>query len=184
MKQTHKSQKSQNRALDVDDIDYQCSGVPAPLPDTPRITKMTDNSLTLIWLPSVPEQPRFPVSYVVEFGKIKDGVWIVYQSGNRLLIKLIINFEFIIIVIIWHQTSKIPNVKSPILNLLKIIASESELKINLESAIRHLQSPHLDLNLKPTMNRKNSSPLIMKFLIFQEKKSVCFLNIFLINNYY
>ena len=83
MDQTHKSKKSQNRARFADDdIDYKTSGLPVPLPDQPKITKMTDNSLTLIWLPSIPEQPRFPVSYVVEFGKAIDGTWTIYQSGK------------------------------------------------------------------------------------------------------
>ena len=81
-KQSHKSQKSQRRALDADDIDYKTSGLPIPLPDVPKITKMTDSSLTLLWLPSIPEQPRFPVSYVVEFAKVPDGNWVLYQSGK------------------------------------------------------------------------------------------------------
>jgi len=94
MDATHKSKKSQNRAQGADDIDYKTSGLPVPLPDMPRITKMTDNSLTLIWLPSVPEQPRFPVSYVVEFGKLKDGVWMIYQSGECMFNSLLPNRPF------------------------------------------------------------------------------------------
>lgn len=82
-KQSHKSLKSQRRAMDAaDDIEYKTTGLPVPLPDMPKITKMTDSSLTLLWLPSVPQQPRFPVSYVVEFAKMDDGIWVVYQSSK------------------------------------------------------------------------------------------------------
>ena len=71
MDQTNKSKKSQNCARFADeDIDFKASFLSVSLPDQPKITKMTDNSLTLTWLQSIPEQPRFPVSYVVEFGKV------------------------------------------------------------------------------------------------------------------
>lgn len=103
MNKSHKSQKSQRRALDADDVDYKTSGLPVPLSDKPQITKMTDNSLTLLWLPSVPEQPRFPVSYVIEFCKPGDGVWTVYQTGKRLICITVYFLIMHLYLVIRHQ---------------------------------------------------------------------------------
>ncbi|XP_076316761.1 protein Obscurin-like isoform X4 [Tachypleus tridentatus] len=59
------------------------SGPPGPLPDVPRITRMTDNSLTLRWNPSIPVMPRVPVTYSVEFCRLPDGDWSLYRSGIK-----------------------------------------------------------------------------------------------------
>lgn len=86
MQQSHKSMKSAQRIKDAaDELSFGQSGVPKALCDKPIITKMIDNSLTLIWFPSIPEQPRFPVSYVVEFSKISDGIWNVCHGSKYIL---------------------------------------------------------------------------------------------------
>lgn len=133
---THKSQKSQNRAhFADDDLDYKGTGLPVPLPDQPRITKMTDSSLTLIWLPSIPEQPRFPVSYVVEFGKSLNGSWTVYQSG-KLFILLILPLS---VTLFSFQISRTPNARFLILNHSKIMTSAYGWRTSLESVIHRHQ---------------------------------------------
>ncbi|KPM11840.1 unc-89-like protein 3 [Sarcoptes scabiei] len=66
--------------MDADEIVLKQSNLPKALEEKPIITKMLDNSLTLLWIPSIPEQPRFPVSYVVEFSKMSDGMWVVYHE--------------------------------------------------------------------------------------------------------
>lgn len=90
MKETHKSKKSQMRALDSDKhVEFRTGGVPDALGDKPTILKMTDDGLTLFWMPSIPERPRFPVSYVVEFTKMGDDTnWVVYQNSKLALLLL------------------------------------------------------------------------------------------------
>ncbi|XP_075678853.1 obscurin isoform X3 [Dermatophagoides pteronyssinus] len=85
MKPGHKSMKSVQRIKDAgsDELSFGLSGQPKALSDAPIITKMIDNSLTLLWIPSIPEQPRFPVSYVVEFAKISDGIWTVCHGNIK-----------------------------------------------------------------------------------------------------
>lgn len=68
--------------MDADEIVLKQSNLPKALEEKPIITKMLDNSLTLLWIPSIPEQPRFPVSYVVEFSKMSDGMWVVYHESK------------------------------------------------------------------------------------------------------
>lgn len=80
--QTHKSMKSLQRIRDADEVTFQTSNLPKALTEKPIITKMIDNSLTLLWLPSLPEQPRFPVSYVVEICKLSDGIWTVHHGSK------------------------------------------------------------------------------------------------------
>lgn len=80
-KSTHKSMKSQARA---ESVELKTGGLPDALTDSPQIAAMTDDSLTLVWSPSIPEKARFPVSYVIEFGKARDGVWMIYQDSKFL----------------------------------------------------------------------------------------------------
>ncbi len=76
--------KSKRKPLgdQISDSDaFKKPGVPVPLPDQPRITRMSDDDLTLSWSPSIPLQPRFPVTYIVEWCKVSDGEWTVYRTG-------------------------------------------------------------------------------------------------------
>ncbi|OTF75959.1 hypothetical protein BLA29_011435 [Euroglyphus maynei] len=76
--------KSAQRIKDAaDELSFEQTGIPKALCDKPIITKMMDNSLTLLWFPSIPEQPRFPVSYVVEFSKCSDGIWTVCHGNIK-----------------------------------------------------------------------------------------------------
>lgn len=68
----------------VDFDKFKKSGIPVPLPDKPNIIRMTDDSLTLAWLPSIPTQPRTPVTYLLEWCKMPDGEWTTYRSGKSL----------------------------------------------------------------------------------------------------
>ncbi len=60
---------------------FKQPGIPVPLPDKPRITRMTDGDLTLSWFPSIPIQPRIPVTYIVEWCKVSDGEWVAFRTG-------------------------------------------------------------------------------------------------------
>lgn len=53
------------------------------MPDKPRITRMSDDNLTLAWKPSVPIYPRLPVTYQVEHMRHPNGDWSPYKSGIR-----------------------------------------------------------------------------------------------------
>lgn len=44
---------------------HKRTGAPTPLSDRPMIAKMTDRRLKLIWKPSCPTGPRFPITYQV-----------------------------------------------------------------------------------------------------------------------
>ncbi|XP_061385571.1 obscurin isoform X3 [Danaus plexippus] len=59
------------------------TGVPMPLTDKPIISRMADRHLTLSWKPSIPHQPRFPVTYQVEMCTIPDGDWFTARTGLR-----------------------------------------------------------------------------------------------------
>lgn len=74
----HKRRPSADKLSDK----FKKPSIPVPLPDRPRITRMTDNALTLWWFPSVPTEPRIPVTYIVEFARIPDGEWIAYRTGS------------------------------------------------------------------------------------------------------
>ncbi|XP_054168063.1 obscurin-like [Oppia nitens] len=77
MDDKHRRRSSADKLSDK----FKKQGVPVPLPDRPRIIRMTDNDVTLSWLPSVPIQPRIPVTYIIEFCRIPDGEWIAYRTG-------------------------------------------------------------------------------------------------------
>ncbi|XP_073813115.1 obscurin isoform X2 [Musca autumnalis] len=62
---------------------YKHTGVPNPLPDAPIILKMTDRYLQLAWKPSVPNMPRYPVTYLVEMLDLPDGEWRTIRTGVR-----------------------------------------------------------------------------------------------------
>ena len=134
MKPAHKSMKSVQRIKDAgsDELSFGLSGQPKPLSDAPIITKMIDNSLTLLWIPSIPEQPRFPVSYVVEFAKISDGIWTVCHGSELSLFIMIIlnlcnknnNIDLLI------QILRIVNVMLLVLNHSKIMVFVFVLKTN------------------------------------------------------
>ncbi|XP_011291978.1 obscurin isoform X5 [Musca domestica] len=62
---------------------YKHTGVPNPLPDAPVILKMTDRYLQLAWKPSVPNMPRYPVTYQVEMLNLPDGDWRTIRTGVR-----------------------------------------------------------------------------------------------------
>lgn len=126
--------KSVQRIKDAgsDELSFGLSGQPKALSDAPIITKMIDNSLTLLWFPSIPEQPRFPVSYVVEFAKISDGIWTVCHGSELSLFIMIIlnlcnknnNIDLLI------QILRIVSVMLLVLNLLKIMVFVFGLKTN------------------------------------------------------
>lgn len=111
-------------------VRFAIGGLPAALTSAPLITKMVDNSLTLVWSPCVPKQPQFPVSYVVEFAKSGDGQWVVYQGGkSRLTANKFCDLMQILSIL---QTSKIPNVKWPVWNLSKTISFASKWRTSLD----------------------------------------------------
>ncbi|XP_075169287.1 obscurin isoform X4 [Haematobia irritans] len=62
---------------------YKHTGVPNPLPDAPIILKMTDRYLQLAWRPSVPNMPRYPVTYQVEMMDLPEGDWRTVRTGVR-----------------------------------------------------------------------------------------------------
>ncbi|XP_076362329.1 protein Obscurin-like isoform X2 [Tachypleus tridentatus] len=62
---------------------FRKTGAPVPLPDKPRILRMTDHNLTLAWKPSLPASPRVPVTYSIEMSKYPDGEWKPYKSGIK-----------------------------------------------------------------------------------------------------
>lgn len=62
---------------------YKHTGVPNPLPDAPVILKMTDRYLQLAWRPSVPNMPRYPVTYQVEMMDMPEGDWRTVRTSVR-----------------------------------------------------------------------------------------------------
>ncbi|XP_026492682.2 obscurin isoform X6 [Vanessa tameamea] len=69
------------------------TGVPMPLTDKPIISRMADRHLTLSWKPSIPHQPRFPVTYQVEMCEVPDGDWFTARTGLRSCVCDIRNLE-------------------------------------------------------------------------------------------
>ncbi|XP_045774450.1 obscurin isoform X4 [Maniola jurtina] len=69
------------------------TGVPMPLTDKPIISRMADRHLTLSWRPSIPHQPRFPVTYQVEMCEVPDGDWFTARTGLRSCVCDIRNLE-------------------------------------------------------------------------------------------
>ncbi|XP_039752240.1 obscurin-like isoform X7 [Pararge aegeria] len=69
------------------------TGVPMPLSDKPIISRMADRHLTLSWRPSIPHQPRFPVTYQVEMCEVPDGDWFTARTGLRSCVCDIRNLE-------------------------------------------------------------------------------------------
>ncbi|XP_041975028.1 obscurin-like isoform X6 [Aricia agestis] len=69
------------------------TGVPMPLADRPIISRMADRHLTLSWRPSIPHQPRFPVTYQVEMCEVPDGDWFTARTGLRSCVCDIRNLE-------------------------------------------------------------------------------------------
>ncbi|CAH0724488.1 unnamed protein product, partial [Brenthis ino] len=69
------------------------TGVPMPLSDKPIISRMADRHLTLSWKPSIPHQPRFPVTYQVEMCEVPDGEWFTARTGLRSCVCDIRNLE-------------------------------------------------------------------------------------------
>ncbi|GBO23347.1 Obscurin, partial [Araneus ventricosus] len=58
------------------------TGPPPPLPHAPYIFKMTDDTASLGWRPSIPLHPQVPYTYLLEFCRIPDGQWSTYKRGT------------------------------------------------------------------------------------------------------
>lgn len=58
------------------------AGPPSPLAHAPYIFKMTDNSISLGWRPSIPQFPQVPTTYRLEMCKASDNQWSTYKSGE------------------------------------------------------------------------------------------------------
>ncbi|GIY12995.1 obscurin, partial [Caerostris darwini] len=59
------------------------TGPPPPLPHAPYIFKMTDDTASIGWRPSIPQFPQVPYTYRLELCRIPDGQWSTYKSGIK-----------------------------------------------------------------------------------------------------